>query len=113
MGTAGQRCTSTRRLIVHQSVYDVKNGLKQAWATKIGNPDENNHMGPLIDKAAVAQYTQAQQAVEEQESMGGKGNVCSGEGFESGCYVQPSIAEIDADAAMATKPLSTYHMKVG
>ena len=58
-------------------------------------------MGPLIDKAAVTHYTQAQQAVEEQ---GGqwvvKGNVCAGEGFESGCYVQPSIAEIDADAAI-------------
>ena len=104
VGTAGQRCTSTRRLIVHQSVYEqIKNGLKQAYEQlKIGNPlDENNHMGPLIDKAAVAQYTQAQQAVEEQ---GGqwvvKGNICAGEGFESGCYVQPSIAEIDADAAI-------------
>ena len=104
VGTAGQRCTSTRRLIVHESLYEqIKNGLQQAYGQlKIGNPlDENNHMGPLIDKAAVAHYTQAQQAVEEQ---GGqwvvKGNICTGEGFESGCYVEPSIAEMNADAAI-------------
>ena len=104
VGTAGQRCTSTRRLIVHEELYeDIKAGLKQAYGQlKIGNPlDENNHMGPLIDQAAVAQYKQAQVAVEEQ---GGnwvvKGDVCTGNGFESGCYVQPSIAEIDAHAAI-------------
>ena len=104
VGTAGQRCTSTRRLIVHESLYDqIKNGLKQAYGQlKIGNPlDENNHMGPLIDQAAVTHYTNAQKAVEEQ---GGnwvvKGTVCSGKGFESGCYVRPSIAEIGADAAI-------------
>ena len=104
VGTAGQRCTSTRRLIVHEELYeDIKAGLKQAYGQlKIGNPlDENNHMGPLIDQTAVAQYKQAQDAVEEQ---GGnwvvKGDVCTGTGFESGCYVQPSIAEIDAHAAI-------------
>ena len=105
VGTAGQRCTSTRRLIVHEELYeDIKAGLKQAYGQlKIGNPlDENNHMGPLIDQAAVAQYKQAQVAVEEQ---GGnwvvKGDVCTGNGFESGCLsVQPSIVEIDAHAAI-------------
>ncbi|MGB1448961.1 MAG: aldehyde dehydrogenase family protein [Flavobacteriaceae bacterium] len=104
VGTAGQRCTSTRRLIVHESVYDqVKNGLKQAYGQlEIGNPlVESNHMGPLIDQQAVAHYLAAQQAVEEE---GGnwviKGEQLSGKQYESGCYVSPSIAEISPDAAI-------------
>ena len=97
VGTAGQRCTSTRRLIVHESVYDtVKEKLIAAYKQlRIGNPlDENNHVGPLIDKAAVGMYNQALEAVDE---VGGnlivEGGVLTGKGYESGCYVKPAIAE--------------------
>ena len=97
VGTAGQRCTSTRRLIVHDSIYDtVKNALVDAYQQlRIGNPlDENNHVGPLIDSDAVNMYNSALAKVEE---AGGQiiveGGVLSGEGFESGCYVKPAIAE--------------------
>ncbi|MBD3637804.1 MAG: aldehyde dehydrogenase family protein [Crocinitomicaceae bacterium] len=97
VGTAGQRCTSTRRLIIHESIYDkVKDILVKAYnQIKIGNPlDENNHMGPLIDKDAVAMYTSA---IEKVKAKGGnmlvEGKVLEGEGYESGCYVSPSIAE--------------------
>ena len=62
VGTAGQRCTTTRRLIIHESIYDsMKEKLKKAYGQlKIGNPlDQNNHVGPLIDKLAVEQYLNA------------------------------------------------------
>ncbi|MCH8554639.1 MAG: aldehyde dehydrogenase family protein [Schleiferiaceae bacterium] len=102
VGTAGQRCTSTRRLIIHESVYEsVTKALVDAYAQiKIGNPlDEKNHMGPLIDKAAVDMYTNALKAAEAQ---GGKvlvaGGQLTGEGYESGCYVKPAIVEISNDA---------------
>lgn len=102
VGTCGQRCTSTRRLIVHASLYDeVKEKLKAAYGQlKIGNPlDENNHMGPLIDTLAVEAYTQALEAAKKQ---GGvflvDGEVLQGGEFESGCYVKPCILEIAADA---------------
>ena len=102
VGTAGQRCTSTRRLIVHETVYEeLKNGLKKAYGQlKIGNPlDENNHMGPLIDTEAVNTYLNALKEVEkEKASWVVKGHVLKGEGYESGCYVHPAIAEIDATA---------------
>jgi len=102
VGTAGQRCTSTRRLIVHEAVYEeLKNGLKKAYGQlKIGNPlDENNHMGPLIDTEAVNTYLNALKEVEkEKASWVVKGHVLKGEGYESGCYVHPAIAEIDATA---------------
>ncbi len=98
VGTAGQRCTSTRRLIIHESVYDsFKQRLVQAYQQlKIGNPlDVQNHVGPLIDKAAVAMY---EAAIDQCKKEGGHfivaGKVLSGEGYESGCYVQPCIAEI-------------------
>ncbi|WP_373073012.1 aldehyde dehydrogenase family protein [Zeaxanthinibacter enoshimensis] len=101
VGTAGQRCTSTRRLIVHESVYDkVKQAVVDAYKQlRIGNPlDENNHVGPLIDKDAVSKY---QAALEKVEKEGGKiiveGGVLSGEGYESGCYVKPAIAEAKND----------------
>jgi len=97
VGTAGQRCTSTRRLIIHDSIYDkVKNSLVEAYSQlRIGNPlDENNHVGPLIDKEAVGMYKDALKRVVEQ---GGEllleGGELQGEGFESGCYVKPAIAE--------------------
>ncbi|HXJ98776.1 MAG TPA: aldehyde dehydrogenase family protein [Gelidibacter sp.] len=97
VGTAGQRCTSTRRLVIHESIYDkVKDAIVAAYKQlRIGNPlDENNHVGPLIDKDAVKMYQDALVKVKEQ---GGKliieGGVLSGEGYESGCYVKPAIAE--------------------
>jgi aldehyde dehydrogenase (NAD+) len=97
VGTAGQRCTSTRRLIIHESVYDkVKSALVDAYAQlKIGNPlDENNHVGPLIDTDAVAHYKNAlQNAKAEGATMIVEGDVLSGNGFESGCYVKPAIVE--------------------
>jgi len=97
VGTAGQRCTSTRRLIVHESVYDKTiSVLKKAYSQlKIGNPlDSANHVGPLIDKAAVEGYLTA---IEKAKQEGGKvivpGGVLSGKGYESGCYVKPCIIE--------------------
>lgn len=99
VGTAGQRCTSTRRLIVHESMYDkVKDAVVAAYnQLRIGNPlDENNHVGPLIDKDAVKNY---QHALDEVVKEGGKiiveGGVLEGKGYESGCYVKPAIAEAD------------------
>lgn len=99
VGTAGQRCTSTRRLIIHESIYEtVKNSLIDAYRQiKIGNPlDVNNHMGPLIDSSAVRMYEAALRSITEE---GGKiiveGGVLSGTGYESGCYVKPVIAEVE------------------
>lgn len=99
VGTAGQRCTSTRRLIIHEDIYeDVKNKLKSAYAQlKIGNPlDESNHVGPLIDTQAVDMYSEA---IKKGKAEGSKvvvdGEVLSGEGYESGCYVKPAIFEVE------------------
>ena len=101
VGTAGQRCTSTRRLIVHEDIYDtVKDAVVKAYGQlKIGNPlDEKNHVGPLIDTDAVAGYNNA---LEQVVAQGGKvlveGGVLSGDGYESGCYVKPAIAEATND----------------
>ena len=97
VGTAGQRCTSTRRLIIHESIYDtVKEKLAAAYKQlSIGNPlDENNHVGPLIDTDAVAMYNDAlTRVVEEGGSIVVEGGVLEGQGYESGCYVKPAIAE--------------------
>ena len=97
VGTCGQRCTSTRRLIIHESLYDeVKNKLTSAYTQlRIGNPlNENNHVGPLIDKIAVDMYLDA---IKKAKSEGGnvlvKGGVLEGSGYESGCYVKPVIIE--------------------
>ncbi len=97
VGTAGQRCTSTRRLIIHEEIYEtVKNKLVAAYKQlRIGDPlDQNNHVGPLIDKDAVQMY---QDSIEKCKVEGGnfvvEGAVLSGAGFESGCYVKPCIAE--------------------
>ena len=99
VGTAGQRCTSTRRLIIHEKIYDqVKEALVSAYGQlRIGNPlDQNNHVGPLIDKDAVELY---QKALVKAEQEGGKvlvpGGVLDGPGYESGCYVKPAIVEAD------------------
>jgi aldehyde dehydrogenase (NAD+) len=99
VGTAGQRCTSTRRLIIHDSIYDtVASRLQSAYGQlKIGNPlDEKNHVGPLIDKLAVEAYENAlDQVVQEGGKMLVEGGVLSGPGYESGCYVKPAIAEVE------------------
>lgn len=100
VGTCGQRCTSTRRLIIQESVYDVvKNRLVKAYGQlSIGDPlDSKNHVGPLIDKGAVDAYNAA---IEKAKAAGGRvlveGGVLSGAGYESGCYVKPCIIEVDA-----------------
>jgi len=97
VGTAGQRCTSTRRLIIHEKIYDqfVEKLVKAYQQIKIGDPlDSNNHMGPLIDKDAVKMYLQS---IEACKNEGGKfiveGGVLEGAQYESGCYVKPCIAE--------------------
>ena len=97
VGTAGQRCTSTRRLIVHESIYDdLKSALISAYdQIQVGNPlDEKNHVGPLIDEDAVKSYLKALIDVEKE---GGNiivpGEVLSGDEYLSGCYVKPAIAE--------------------
>ena len=99
VGTAGQRCTSTRRLIIHESIFDsVKDALVGAYQQiKIGDPlDQSNHVGPLIDKDAVRMYSEALEKVKDE---GGKiivqGEVLSGKGYESGCYVKPAIVEAE------------------
>ena len=97
VGTAGQRCTSTRRLIIHESIYEtVKSALIDAYnQLKIGNPlDENNHVGPLIDKDAVKDYNNAlKQVLKEGGKIIVEGGVLTGDGYESGCYVKPAIVE--------------------
>jgi aldehyde dehydrogenase (NAD+) len=91
-------------LIIHSSIYDqVVEALTGAYSQlRIGDPlDENNHVGPLIDKDAVGMYEQALKSVVEQ---GGKilveGAVLEGAGYESGCYVKPAIAEATNDMAI-------------
>ena len=104
VGTAGQRCTTTRRLIIHESVYDTfKQKLVNAYQQlKIGNPlDSNFHVGPLIDTDAVNNYLNS---IEQCKQQGGNfivdGTVLSGEGYESGCYVKPCIAEATNNLAI-------------
>jgi len=104
VGTAGQRCTTTRRLIIHESVYDAfKQKLVKAYGQlSIGDPlDSKNHVGPLIDKAAVNNYLHSIQQCKEQ---GGnfivEGGLLEGTGYESGCYVKPCIAEATNDLAI-------------
>jgi len=104
VGTAGQRCTSTRRLIIHESVYaSFRDKLIKAYGQlKIGNPlDEYIHVGPLIDKDAVNSYLDS---IEKCKAQNGnfvvEGGVLEGAGYESGCYVKPCIAEAGNDSAI-------------
>ncbi len=97
VGTAGQRCTSTRRLIIHEAIYEkFKAKLVNAYnQLKIGDPlNEKNHVGPLIDTTAVEMY---KDAIEKCKAEGGnfivEGGVLKGKHYQSGCYVQPCIAE--------------------
>ncbi|HEV3327120.1 MAG TPA: aldehyde dehydrogenase family protein [Puia sp.] len=99
VGTAGQRCTTTRRLIIQEEIYDrVKDKLVAVYRQlRIGDPlQENNHVGPLIDKDAVSAYSAA---IDTGKRQGCRflieGKVLAGDGFESGCYVQPCIAEAE------------------
>lgn len=99
VGTAGQRCTSTRRLIIHEDIYeDFKLKLIKGYAQlRIGNPlDQNNHVGPLIDTAAADMYLTA---IEKGKAEGAKfiveGGILNGEKYTSGCYVKPCIAEVE------------------
>ncbi len=107
VGTCGQRCTSTRRLIVHESIIEaVQKRMALAYAQlKIGNPlDASVHVGPLIDLQAVAEYTKA---LNELRSEGARfvveGSVLEGMSYSSGCYVKPAIALVSANSAMAQK----------
>ncbi|MEQ8239385.1 MAG: aldehyde dehydrogenase family protein [Cyclobacteriaceae bacterium] len=100
VGTAGQRCTSTRRLIIHESMFEeMKERLVKAYGQlRIGDPlDENNHVGPLIDTDAVKMYEDALVKIAQE---GGKtviaGEVLSGEKYASGCYVKPAIYEVES-----------------
>lgn len=99
VGTAGQRCTTTRRLIIHESIYDkVKESLVKAYKSlKIGNPlDQKNHVGPLIDRSAVNEFLAALEKVKKE---GGKviygGEVLKGEEYKSGTYVVPALVEAE------------------
>jgi aldehyde dehydrogenase (NAD+) len=120
VGTAGQRCTTTRRLIIHENVYDAfKQKLVSAYGQlRIGDPlDEKNHVGPLIDTAAVELYTKALDAANEQ---GGtvlvEGGSLNGDGYESGCYVKPAIVEAKPDMRIVQEETFApilYLMKYG
>ena len=99
VGTAGQRCTSTRRLIIHEDIYETfKQRLVAAYGQlKIGNPlDENNHVGPLIDSAAVEMYLEAiERAKQEGATFVVEGGRLEGADYQSGCYVKPCVAEVE------------------
>lgn len=101
IATAGQRCTTTRRLIIQEEIFEVfKQKLIEAYKqVKIGHPlDPSVLMGPLIDQEAVNAYLHAQERIEKE---GGSiiygGQVLSGEGYDSKCYVTPCIAEVEND----------------
>ena len=115
VGTTGQRCTSTRRLIIHDSIYDnVKQAMVSAYKQlKIGNPlDESNHVGPLIDRDAVVMY---EKAIETAKEEGGnvivEGGKLSGEGYESNCYVKPVIIEAENQFQIVQHAVSYTHLR--
>ena len=99
VGTCGQRCTTTRRIIIHDSIYDdVKNQLVQAYSqleNRVGDPlDSDTLIGPMIDKVAVKTFRNALKAIREQ---GGKiiygGDIL--DGYPSELYVRPALAEVE------------------
>jgi aldehyde dehydrogenase (NAD+) len=104
VGTGGQRCTTTRRLIVHEAVYEqVKEVLVKAYGQlSIGNPlEEGVHVGPLIDQHAVSAFSKAlEQAAGEGGSLLAGGQTLTGDQYHSGCYVQPAIVEMPAQSAV-------------
>ncbi len=101
IGTAGQRCTTARRLIIHENIFEeAVRQLKDAYSQlKIGDPlDDQYHMGPLIDKKAIQQF---ERAVQESLALGGKivfgGRVLKGSGY----FVSPTlIVDVPHDAAI-------------
>ncbi len=104
VGTAGQRCTTTRRLIIHETVYDAftEKLVKAYGQLRIGDPlNTHHHVGPLIDSDAVKMYLHA---IEQCKQQGGHfivaGGVLAGAGYESGCYVSPCIAEVTNEMAI-------------
>ena len=99
VGTCGQRCTTTRRIIIHDSIYDdVKNQLVQAYSqleNRVGDPlDSDTLIGPMIDEVAVKTFRNALKAIREQ---GGKiiygGDIL--DGYPSELYVRPALAEVE------------------
>ncbi|HEX8364032.1 MAG TPA: aldehyde dehydrogenase family protein [Allosphingosinicella sp.] len=97
VGTAGQRCTTLRRLFVHDGVYDrLVSRLRQIWANvPVGNPLEDGILvGPLIDEAAV----DAMEAALDR-ARGDGGSVGGGERL-GGCYVRPAIVEMPGQTAI-------------
>jgi aldehyde dehydrogenase (NAD+) len=104
VGTAGQRCTTTRRVIIHEKVYDTfKKKLVAAYKQlSIGNPlDEKSHVGPLIDTDAVKHYLAAIEALKKEGAkVVVEGGVLKGKGYTSGCYVKPCIYEVNNDMAI-------------
>jgi aldehyde dehydrogenase (NAD+) len=107
VGTAGQRCTTTRRVIVHESVYQqLAEALTEAYKQiRIGNPLEDGVlMGPLIDQQAVAEM---QAALGGLKSQGGSilygGEVLSGGLYDAGTYVVPSICEAKVDMSIVSE----------
>jgi len=104
VGTAGQRCTTTRRLIIQESIFDdFRERLKHAYKQlRIGNPlDESVHVGPLVDQDAVRIF---REALERLKKEGGipivEGEVMENGHFQSGCYVKPAIYQVKNDFDM-------------
>jgi len=107
VGTAGQRCTTTRRLIIHQSVYnEFKYLLVNAYnQLKVGDPlNQSNHIGPLIDKDTVTTFIEALKELKKEGAIPlVEGEILVGKGFESGCYVKPAIYEVKNEMQMVQK----------
>ena len=95
VGTAGQRCTSTRRIIVHESIYDnlldrITSAYKQV---KIGDPlKESTLMGPLVNDKAISDYLSA---IEKAKSHGGKVLYGGNRIYDKGSFVEPTIIEVE------------------
>lgn len=107
LGTSGQRCTTTRRVIVHRDMYEIfcQSLIAAYQQIKIGNPFEKEvHMGPLIDAQAVQKMQTAMKRIKEQ---GGRilygGQVLSGGIFDTGTYVTPCLVEADPDLPILKK----------
>jgi aldehyde dehydrogenase (NAD+) len=106
IGTAGQRCTSLRRLFVHDSIYDtLVTRLRRAYGSvRVGDPSQSDTLvGPLIDGDA---YTRMQKALESAREAGGTvtgGNRISLQGYEGGFYVAPALVEMPSQSGPVTE----------
>ncbi len=107
VGTSGQRCTTTRRLIIHETIYnEFKSLLVNAYKQlKIGDPlDESNHIGPLIDKNTTEIFKNALAELKKEGAVPlVEGQILTGKGYESGCYVKPAVYEVRNDMKMVQK----------